>query len=155
MYRVKNLKARYVPISIMLAFLFGGCVYDPHYNVPPPSARHYYDPYDYYYYPGVNVYFHFTTGFYYYHDRTRWIRTHILPPHIYIYPHDRVRIKIKSKEPYLRHNEHKERYTPRPMPKYKIEKKSSIKEREENRMLHDNYKKNRDKSGRRKDKRKR
>ena len=136
MSSLKRFKARLVLTTAILAFLIGGCVYDPHHPHQHGStvgAHHYYDPYDYYYYPGVRVYFHFSTGYYYYHDRTHWLRVRVLPSHIHLHPDHRVRLKIKSEKPYHRHSEHKKRYTPKVYPKPKADKKRSHKEREANR----------------------
>lgn len=112
---IRKTQSGLIPIipGILLAVLFTGCVYDPYYAGPPPHShfRPYY--YDYYYYPGVRVYFQFTTGFYFYYDGRIWVRTKILPPHIHIDPHDRVRIRVDSDRPYLKHHEHREKYKPR------------------------------------------
>ena len=150
MVSVKRFKPRFVLVSVLLAFLIGGCVYDPHYHEPHGYADYHYDPYDYYYYPRVRVYFHFSTGDYYYHHRNRWNRARVLPPHIYLHPHDRVRIKIKSREPYLKHPEHRKKYVPRPRHEYKADKRSNVREREENRRKYEGYKRNRDKPALRK-----
>lgn len=110
---------RFFLISTGLAAALTACVYDPYYY--PPSGRHYYPYYypyyyDYYYYPGVRVYFQFSTGYYFYYSRNRWIRTRVLPPHIHLDPWDRVTLRLKSDKPYLKHKEHIHKYQPRPRP---------------------------------------
>lgn len=99
-----------------LIVAFSACVYDPRY--PGPRYHPYYYPfyYDYYYYPGVRVYFQFSTGYYFYFSRNRWVRTRVLPPHIHLRSADRVKIRIDSDKPYLRHREHARRYPSRTRP---------------------------------------
>jgi len=148
MVPLKTNGARFVLVSVSLVFLIGGCVYDPYYHDPRGQVDRYYDPYDYHYYPGSNVYFHFSTGDYYYHEHNRWNRTHVLPPHIYLHPQDRVRIKIKEKEPYLEHREHQHKYVPQRRPDYKVDRKDDETEREQNRSRHEDYRRGQDQSGR-------
>ena len=63
-----RLAYRYAVYSIFfgLSVILTGCVYDPFYYGPPPHSH--YSPYyyDYYFYPSVQVYFQFTTGYYFY-----------------------------------------------------------------------------------------
>lgn len=89
--------------------------YDPHYYGPPPYyAGGIYYPYGYYYYPGVSVYFQYSTGFYFYINDGIWIRSRILPAHFRLNVHDRVIIRSKSEKPYLQNKTHIEKYRPRP-----------------------------------------
>ena len=135
--------------AVGLVFLFTGCVYDPHYRGPPPRHPHYHiDAFDYFYYPGIQVYFHISTGYYFYYVQGRWHRSRTLPVHIHLYPHDRVKLKIRADKPYLRHHEHRQRYQSRPHPKYKADPNSSLKEREANRLRYEEYE---HKRGKRKD----
>ena len=110
-------------ISIGLMAGLSACVYDPHYYYPPGHRYqpHYYPYYyEYYYYPGVSVYFQFTTGFYFYYSKNRWIRTKVLPPHIHLNPRNRVKIWVDNDKPYLKHKEHVKIYKPKPRtPKYR------------------------------------
>lgn len=95
------------------------CVYDPYYHGPGP-ARHTYYPYfypfyyDYYFYPSVQVYFNFSTGFYYYLSGKRWIRTKALPPHIHLDPRERVKTRVEGEKPYLKNEQHLQQYKSRP-----------------------------------------
>lgn len=148
MASVKSNKPQFVLVSLLLVFLVGGCVYDSHYHGPAGYADYNYDPYDYYYYPGANVYFQFSTGFYYYHEHNRWVQARVLPSHIYLHPHDRVQIKIKSREPYLEQPEHRRKYVPQLRQEYKVDKRSEMEEREENRRKYEGYKKHREQPAR-------
>jgi len=124
---------------VAFALLFPACVYDPYYVGPPP--HHHYHPHhhDYYYYPGVRVYFHFTTGHYFYFHKKHWIRARVLPPHIHLDPRERVRIRIDTDKPYLKHKAHKRRYVP--LKNYRYDKQRSQKEREANRKWYQDYEK--------------
>ncbi len=128
---------------VTLSMLLTGCVYDPYYYGPPSHSH--YSPYyyDYYYYPSVQVYFHFTTGFYFYRDRGVWLKVRVLPPHININARDRVKLKIESEKPYLRFPDHASKY--KPNPKYRVEKEQSLKERNANKRWFEDYKQKKDK----------
>ena len=127
-----------IPAVIAISLFSAGCVYDPVYYGPPPHSDYRPHIYDYYYYPSVGVYFHFTSGYYYYRDRQRWIRSRVLPPHIHIDSKSRVRIRVDADKPMVRHKEHVRTYKPRP--DYHSDKKRSIKEREANKRWYENYK---------------
>ncbi len=127
--------------------MFTACVYDPVYYGPPPHVDFRPHYYDYYYYPSVRVYFQFTSGFYYYHDHQRWVQTRVLPPHIHIDTRDRVRIRIDSDRPYVKHKEHHRIYKPKP--KFQADKKRNLKEREANQQWYETYER---KQGKRKKK---
>ena len=91
-----------------------GCYGDPYHRpAPPPHApthgyRWHAD--DYFYYPNAGVYFHIHSGRYYYHDGGRWRHSTWLPPRVVILPRDRVRLKIKDRDPARHHHEHEQRY---------------------------------------------
>lgn len=101
----------------------------------------YYYPYDYYYYPSLGVYFHISSGYYFYHDGVSWLRVRTLPPRFYLDPNDRVRIVIKSDKPYLSHDAHRLRYTPRPDYRHDVERNKV--ERHHNTQRYQTYQKNR------------
>lgn len=143
MVKTRRFQLRVVALSAMLVFALSGCVYDPYYSGPPLDAHYHPHHHDYYYYPGVRVYFHFTTGYYYYHHRKRWRRTRVLPPRIHIDPRDRVRLRIDTDRPYIKHKEHRQRYVP--APRYQPDKKRSLKEREANRKWYKEYREKRGK----------
>ena len=124
-------------IFVSISGLFAGCVYDPVYYGPPAYPDYHPHYYDYYYYPSVGVYFHFTTGYYYYRDHTHWVRARVLPPHIHLDVHNRVKIHVKSDKPYVKYPEHKRIYTPKP--DYKYDEKRSKREREANRLWYQQY----------------
>ncbi len=91
----------------------------------------YYEPWGYYYYPDVQVYFHVSTGDYFYLSGRRWLRTRVLPTYIHLDSHDRVKLRIENERPYLHHRQHVERYRPRPH--YRPTPQQDRREREENR----------------------
>jgi hypothetical protein len=127
-----------------LSVILTGCVYDPFYYGPPPHSH--YSPYyyDYYFYPSVQVYFQFTTGYYFYRDRGVWARARVLPPRIIINARDRIRIKVESEKPYLKFPEHSRIY--KPNPKYRVDKEKSLKEREANKKWFREYQQRKDKA---------
>ena len=118
-----------------------GCVYDPYY--PPPSSGYVYGAgpeviyHDYYYYPSVQVYFHISTGYYWYLSGSRWIYTRYLPAHIHLHPRDRIKITAPRDRPYKYHQEHQKRY--RPAPDYRPDTRFDREEREHNRLRYDEY----------------
>ena len=137
MARVRSCKQGLVLLSLISIFAIPACVYDPYYVGPPPYPHYHPHYYDYYYYPSVRVYFHFTTGFYYYYDKHRWVKTRVLPSHIRIDPHDRVQLKIPSEKPYQKNPEHVKKYSPKP--DFRADKQRSFKEREANRKWYREY----------------
>lgn len=139
MYSVIQFNPRVLLAVTLAGIFFTGCVYDPYDQSPPRHGQYYYDPYDYYYYPGVRVYFHFSTGYYFYFHHNRWIRSRTLPPHIHLHPRDRVRMNIKSDKPYLKYREHHKQYRPKPHPDVRGDQNSSKKEREANRRKYEEY----------------
>ena len=131
--------AVFIGSSVLLA----GCVYDPFYYGPPPHSH--YSPYyyDYYFYPSVQVYFHFTTGYYFYRDGGVWIKTRVLPPRIKINAYNRIRIKAETDKPYLKFPEHNLKY--KQNPKYRVDKEKSLKEKEANQKWFKEYQQRKDK----------
>lgn len=74
----------------------------------------YYQPYDYYYYPQSRIYLNIATGYYFYPYKNRWRKVRSLPRSYHLNHHDRVTIRIKSKDrPYARHHVHRTKYAPR------------------------------------------
>lgn len=127
---LKSKLTRTLLVSIGVVTGLSACVYDPYYHYPPGHHYYpYYYPYyyDYYYYPGVSVYYQFSTGFYFYFSNNRWIRSKVLPPHIHLDAWDRVTIRVESDKPYLKHKEHVLKYQPRPRPpEYRVKPKPPI-----------------------------
>ncbi len=70
-----------------------------------PSRR-----FDYYYYPDINVYFHISSGRYYYFWDGVWIYSRVLPSYYYLDPVYRVVIVITDRYPYLRNREHRRKF---------------------------------------------
>lgn len=97
----------------VLAAGFGlsACTYVEGYPPPVRPVRPYpVSPYEYYYYPSVNVYFHVRTGYYSYWHGGRWYRARVLPKRYYLSRFDRRRIYIRDRYPYSRNAEHRKRY---------------------------------------------
>jgi hypothetical protein len=65
---------------------------------------------DYYFYPTARVYFHPWSGYYYYADGSRWIRTQTLPEVAFIYGNERVLVRVSGHPPYYYYDRHRKRY---------------------------------------------
>lgn len=147
----------YLPVFRYIVFLgivsfsvfLNGCTHGPPYYGPPPYYHYHPHAYDYYYYPRAQVYFHFTTGIYYYRDGGVWVTAKILPQHIHLDATNRVRIRVESDRPYIRFNEHNRIY--KPQPDYRMDLDQSRKEREANQRWFQEYKKKYPKGGKRHD----
>ncbi|MDH5648306.1 MAG: hypothetical protein OEY67_01515 [Gammaproteobacteria bacterium] len=117
---------------IALVLGLSGCVYDHyHDHYHDYDHAHYWPYYDYFYYPSVYVYFHYHSGFYYYYSDNRWKRSKVLPPYIVLDPRERTRLRLDTDKPYLKNDEHRQRYRSRP--DYKPDPGLDRREREENR----------------------
>lgn len=136
-----KMQSIYRPVVIAICLVFplwiSGCVYGPGYYGPPPHYHYYPHHFDYYFYPSARVYFHFTTGTYYYLDGTIWIKTRVLPPHIRIDSSHRYKIRVESDRPYSRYREHISVYKPRPG--YRPEIEANRREREANDRWHEEF----------------
>ncbi len=121
---------------MMSSCFYNPYFYDPYYHDVPPYYSHgTYYPYGYYYYPGVQVYFQYSTGFYFYLSNNVWIRSRILPPHFRLNIRDRVPLHIESDKPYLKNPLHRKKYHSRPGIKLTPDK-----DRHERESLHKRYK---------------
>ena len=128
-------------LIIILSMSVSGCIVRGHVDGPVVYPPHYYN---YYYYPGVQVYFHIATGSYFYFDNGIWIKARILPSHIHLHSHNRVNVNVRDSKPYIRQPEHIKKY--KPDTRYKPTKKYDQKERKSNIKYHKDYKdKNRSK----------
>jgi len=109
------------------------------YRDGPPVYRsdYYHKPYHYHYYPSSRVYFHISSGNYYYRGRDHWKRTRKLPRHYILDRRDRVRLWIDADKPHSRHIVHREKY--RPKAHYKHDMKRDREERHYNRQRHEHY----------------
>jgi hypothetical protein len=124
-------------------------VYDPYYSEPYgvyPHSYHHPSYYDYYYYPTIGVYFQYSTGYYYYRSKDKWIHSRQLPPRYRLDPRDRVIVRIPYDKPYKRYDENRHEF--KPNPKYRRDKEIDRRERDYNRRWHEDYLKRRDKSKR-------
>lgn len=121
------------------ALIGSGCSND-YYGAPPTYRTANYYPYDYYYYPRVSVYFHITSGYYYYRDGATWVRVRTLPSRFLLDSRNRVKVRVNSDKPYISHNAHKERYTARKVyrptvERNVIERKNNVNHYNKNRKL--------------------
>lgn len=126
-----------------MAFVSAGCAYEPVYYGPPSHNHYYPHDYDYSFYPSARVYFHFSTGYYFYRVNGRWVKSHVLPSHIHLSITDRVRIRVESDKPYSRYDEHLRLYEPRT--RIRVDREKSVKEREANRLWFNEYQKKKEK----------
>lgn len=104
-------------ITILLASLagasLGGCaVYDGPYRggymyTSPPAGFAYFD---YWYYPGVQVYYDIHRHVYFYLGSGGWIQTRVLPPPLKARLGNHVPIHSRYDRPYMEHNDHRRRY---------------------------------------------
>ena len=92
--------------AILIGASISGCVV---HSEPPHKQRpvHVERDYDYYYYPNVNVYFHISSGFYYYWHRDIWVRARNLPRQYHLNHGHRKRLRIRDRHPYTRNHEHR------------------------------------------------
>ncbi len=140
-----NHSKRLNPIVLAVVLLalgsMAGCVYAPVREGPPPHAPaygyRYPYYYDYYYYPSVPLYFHIYTGYYYYHDHGRWVRTKVLPRNIHIQHYDRVKLRIEDDQPYRWYNQHQKQY--RSNPRLRYDKYDDRRERDYNHRQYEEY----------------
>jgi hypothetical protein len=108
--------SRYPVILIALAMLgMSGCaVYDRPYHpsyvhpIPSPGVTYY----DYWYYPGVQVYFDINRRVYFYYSSTGWVQVRVLPPALRARLGTHVPLRSRYTRPYVEHNEHYRRYPP-------------------------------------------
>ena len=99
--------------AVGLLSLSAVACYGPAYGPAPHQPVGYYQPWGYYYYPSVRVYFQYSTGYYFYPSGGSWVRSRILPPYIRLDPRDRVTLHIESERPYLKSPEIIRKYPPR------------------------------------------
>ena len=130
-------------LALSLAGGLAACTVQPYRHGPPPPVyvQGWY-PYDYFYYPGAQVYFNISTGYYWYPDRGRWVRSYQLPPRLVVLPRDRVRIRVDRDEPWRHHQEHVQQYRPRLAPQEYQRPQArdrNREEREHNQQLHREY----------------
>lgn len=129
------MKTRYILLSVILGLGLNACV---HRGPPLPHAPLLHD---FYFYPGVGVYYHIDSGYYYYLDGTVWVKVKVLPPRIRIGPRNRVHLRHKTLTPYKKHSKHRKKYLKKR--RERPDEAQSRREREENNKRHRRYKKNR------------
>ena len=130
MQRSNILKA--VALSVLIT-VSASCAVDPqHHGAPAHMQPTYYEPHGYYYYPSVQVYFHYSTGFYFYPRGTVWLRSRVLPSKLQLDARDRVHVELKSKKPYLYHQKQVKKYHPakehKPLPENNRKERESLKQ---------------------------
>jgi len=114
-----------------------GCTAYYHDGSPVYTSAYHHSPYHYLYYPNTSVYFHISSGHYYYRDRDHWNRVKKLPPSHHIDRRDRVHLWIDADRPYSSHNDHHKKY--RPKPHYKHDTIRDREERQDNQRQHERY----------------
>lgn len=136
---MKNLYLGKTLFAILTAFVLVTTVSCTHVGPPShaPAYGHRLHHNQYYYYPSVSVYYHIQTGYYFYYSSGAWLRVRVLPRHIHLGSHDRVRIRIKGGRPYAHYDQHRLRY--KPNKKYKKLFRRGNDERSHNRRQHDAY----------------
>ena len=135
MFVIKHITRSLAFVALILTL--NACVVTGHPDTHIRGSLH-----GWYYYPDAQVYFHITSGNYYYRDGTKWVRTRTLPTRHHLDRHDRVPLWIDSDKPHVKHREHRERYTPRPQ--YKRNKSRDPEERRHNQRMHERFEKRRD-----------
>lgn len=124
--------------GVLAAATLSGC--EPYYVHPgPPHPAYPPQYYDYYYYPGADVYFHIYTGEYYYRSGDRWHRARTLPKSRYLDPHDRRRLEVREGKPYQQDREHRRTVAPAPQRRYERNRRLDQQERERNRKRYEEY----------------
>jgi hypothetical protein len=126
-----------VSLISVLAAGITGCT--THYRDGPPvySSAYYHYPYRYHYYPSSSVYFHLSSGDYYYRDTHHWKRVKKLPPKYHLDHHDRVPLWIDADKPHAKHKEHHRKYKPKSH--YRRDTERDREERRHNRRQHERY----------------
>jgi len=137
-----------LPLGLLMVLTLGGCHPEVRHD-RPSSVRvhgHQWHPHDYYYYPHVGVYFHISSGHYYYHDQRRWHRVIHLPKHIYLHGSGRVKLRVSEDRPWRRHIEHRRSHQAEPRRNLdkKRWKETHRREHERNGRLHREYLRRRD-----------
>ena len=87
-------------------------VHTPREGVYIDDTYLYVGPWDYYYYPDIQVYFRYSTGYYYYYTDGTWLKSKILPPRYKLHHDRRVHLRIEDDRPYLHNREHVKKYRP-------------------------------------------
>jgi hypothetical protein len=120
--------------------VLSGCAYDVYHTSSYARTPAHYRPvynYDYHYYPNTRVYFHLSSGYYYYRPYNTWLRVRTLPPNIYLAPQERVQIRVWTARPYVHHDIHRQRYHPHPG--YTRDRRFDRYERRYNSRYHQEY----------------
>lgn len=104
------------------------------------SSHSYYDPFDYFYYPSSRVYFNIASGNYYYPDGRYWRHVRKLPPRYHLDRRDRIRVRVKSDRPYIKHHDHIKHHQNHPT--YRYNKQHDRGERDNNYRRHKEYREN-------------
>jgi len=104
-----------LPLLISLALLSTACVVQPGYRhsiAQQPSHNHI-DRWDYYYYPDVEVYYSYSSGYYFYYSDGNWITSLVLPSYFILDHSRRVKLRIENERPYIYHKTYREKYRPK------------------------------------------
>ncbi len=129
-----NVRRRELIAGFLGTLLLSACVHPPYYGTPYHPPRSYYE---YYYYPSIGVYFHYSSGNYYYRSGTQWVRSRTLPSQIHLHSHDRRVIYIERGDPYRYYDQHHKTY--KPYPKYHPDPRYDRSERDHNYQKYKQY----------------
>ncbi len=133
------------PMLLLVAGL-SGCYWPIHEETPAYGPAYGGYPYDYYYYPSVDVYYQLRSGDYFYRrdHNGRWLHARTLPPNFRLERRDRIDLRMDSNRPWERHDEHIGRYRPRP--DYKPDPRLDRGERKHNQVVYERYRQGQDNS---------
>lgn len=119
-------------IAIAIAVGLQACTYVAH-PARPATQLHPPQYYDYYYYPDVDVYYHIYLGSYYYRAGRNWVKVRVLPSHIHLDHQYRVPVHVMHDTPYVKHEEHWQKYRPRVKPRMGREEDRRVRDQMERR----------------------
>ena len=94
-----------IVLAIVVSTALPGCVAYPR---PYDSGGYVY--FDYWYYPGIRVYYDIHRHIYFYPDGGNWIQVRVLPPELQAHLGTYVVIKSRYQQPYREFSEHHRRY---------------------------------------------
>lgn len=137
MNKSKLVELWYLVLGVVLLTGIAGCT--AYYRDGPPvySSAYYQHPYHYHYYPSTRVYFHISSGHYYYRDGDHWKRVRELPTKYRLDRRERVRLWIDDDKPHSRYKQHSEKY--RPKTHHKHDAQHDREERQYNQQRHQRY----------------
>ena len=94
-----------IVLALAASAALPGCV-----AYPRPYGSGGYVYFDYWYYPGIRVYYDIHRHIYFYPDGGNWIQVRVLPPELQAHLGSYVVIKSRYQQPYREFSEHHRRY---------------------------------------------